>query len=943
MSVRLKMCVMWATVLLVALPWSRGVSVDTSQACGDLELLGFFSGVSVRCVTYPEVPYDEHYIEVLARDMIDYLPMTPDAAAEGAVAVRVEAAAPAHPDSIMIQEPSAYRPNGMVGMALDGIPIYSALSAVGQDAVSVAVSAGQLDHCGGMWGATDDGDRYHYRVMPACILIARPRTPARDASIPDDEYRNLTRHQDMTGHVMDRRRYVDSPRDLLHAFDSFPGRHLLGWALDGHAIYSPAATSGSEHEDLDNCNGKYMYVGEDGEGLAEDWSLSAPAPPEPGSSAATATVAADYAYFASATFPYVVGCDGPGVYERGVDVDSGVSMEEVARAFAGVAYTSCPGGMYPDPKAPEGCVQCAAGKYSTSATPHGWEVCNMDCPRGFYCPAGSVKPLRCTAGRYGSVLRATDAECSGECDEGYYCPAASTSSRPYPCGNTTYICPAGAGRPRAVDDGFYTLPESPTRLTTRVRQAACKPGSYCVPTSGVQTPCPAGRYGGARFYVNDQGTQPTENEGREVLTRVPGWTHSNCTEICPMGHYCPVGSVHPRTCPAGRYGVTQGLTDSKCSGPCAEGHYCPTASQHRTQLKCPAGRYGPVTGLTSEHCSELCEMASVDTPSVRLSVDATPACELSSICEEGYYCPAGSATAHERECGGAHVYCPPESALPTAVVAGYYSVGRKSKPGMPGAMLQDPQDALTRTSQTQCEPGYYCHEGVKYPCLHGRYNSEIGAVDMFPGYEACPPCHEGHFCDAASPLQTQHLCGSPSVYCPIGTHTPVEVPAGFYSVGSELTTGGYIVACEPGFFCVGGIKRPCAAGTYSLNGSPSAECDGLCTPGFWCEEGSFDPEEHFCPGGRYGHAGMTTEDCRGSCLKGYYCPAGSVTPWQNECGDEYKYCPHGSPAPVDVTTGYYSTGGNATTRYAQEACGQYDTPPAGKNRLHHLCPTTVAP
>jgi hypothetical protein len=76
-------------------------------------------------------------------------------------------------------------------------------------------------------------------------------------------------------------------------------------------------------------------------------------------------------------------------------------------------------------------------------------------------------------------------------------------------------------------------------------------------------------------------------------------------------------------------------------------------------------------------------------------------------------------------------------------------------------------------------------------------------------------------------------------------------------------------------------------------------------------------------------------------LKGYYCPTASTTPWQYECGDEKYYCPHGSGSRIPVDVGYYSTGGNSTTRFAQEPCGQHDTPPAGKERVHGLCPDTT--
>ena len=894
-----------------------GGSVSAADDCGNLELRGFFMGVSVRCVHFPEVPYGEHYIEVTARNMVDYLLVTPE---DDPLKIRISSSSPDPAAGIMLQDPTSAL-NKLVGIALDGIPIYSALSAPDHDVVSAAVSVGTLDRCGGMWGDTGDGERYHYRVMPSCILITRPANEWANDTLSEEKYRDLTRHQSMEDVVMKRRRFVGSLQELQATFEAFPGRHVLGWALDGHAILSPIDADGRTQRDLDNCNGKYTFFSS-ADDTGSDWSVNAPAPLAPGSTETThigASQRSVYSYFSSREFPYLVGCDGPGVYERGVHVPSGLDMEEVAREFAGVAYTSCPGGSYPDPASPEGCVLCEAGKYSTSATAQGPSVCNMDCPRGSYCPAGSVKPLHCPAGRYGAATRAQNEACSGECEAGYFCPASSTSPRAFPCGNTTYLCPGGAARPRRVDDGFYTLPEEGSRISTRTAQAPCKAGSYCVPTSGVQVPCPAGRFGDREAH-----------------------TGAGCTGPCPLGHYCPKGSVLPRACPAGRYGSQLQLKDSACSGVCARGHYCPTASTNSTQVKCPGGRFGAVEGLTSEHCSTLCEMASVDAVGVQMSAAATPECESASICAAGYFCPPGSVSEKEHRCGGPAVYCPPGSSSPTPVEPGYYSVGPLSLPSMPLPLLQDPGDADTRTSQVQCEPGFYCFQGVKYACQPGRYNDQIGK-EVFPDYLACPQCDAGHYCDEASPSRTQHVCGGPHVYCPTGTHTPNDVPPGFYSVGAELTTRYDIVACESGFSCVRGIKRPCAPGTYSASGSPHVECDGPCTPGYYCGEGSSDPQETICPGGRYGHAGASTEQCTGSCLKGYYCPAGSTTPWQMECGHEAVYCPHGSSAPVPVVSGYYSTGGNSTTRYAQEPCGMFDTPPAGRTRPHELCPSTTVP
>jgi hypothetical protein len=50
-------------------------------------------------------------------------------------------------------------------------------------------------------------------------------------------------------------------------------------------------------------------------------------------------------------------------------------------------------------------------------------------------------------------------------------------------------------------------------------------------------------------------------------------TRSNVV-VSPMGHYARMGVLY--TCPAGRFGATEGLDSSFCSGPCdVNGYYCP--------------------------------------------------------------------------------------------------------------------------------------------------------------------------------------------------------------------------------------------------------------------------------------------------------------------------------------------------------------------------------
>ena len=92
--------------------------------------------------------------------------------------------------------------------------------------------------------------------------------------------------------------------------------------------------------------------------------------------------------------------------------------------------------------------------------------------------------------------------------------------------------------------------------------------------------------------------------------------------------YCPTGSALPVNTSAGYFAVAIAgglfVNQSQCSA----GRYC----QGGVSYPCPAGRYGTATGETNEQCI--------------------------GNCTQGYYCPPGSASPTQEECGAADVVCP---------------------------------------------------------------------------------------------------------------------------------------------------------------------------------------------------------------------------------------------------------------------------------------------
>lgn len=822
----------------------------------------FFQNVETECTTILGSSFenDIHYISIKSPNMVDYkLVLEPSFSDQ--LIVKIAPYPPSTPQYITEQSLGLVDydySDKLMGIALDGIPIYNAViledgNDIFHDNIFDSDSKYRLDLCGGTFGMTPNGYRYHYRVMPTCIL-----------NNDNAQWKRSV--------------YISSVFELLEAFESIHYPALLGYSLNGYPIFSPYNNRGLLQTNLDNCNGKFSN-------------------------------GTYYAYYATPHFPYLIGCDGPGVYSN-KEHEHSLDNEAMASTIVGISYTSCPGGYYPSTATDyesNGCIPCPAGKYSSGAyfVPNRLP-CVTYAPLGYYTTAGSTKPIKCPGGRYGSSIGLGTFECSGPCRDGYFCPSGSTQSDMYPCGGATYYCPLGNAMRFSINTGFYSGPEG-TNERYRYEQHPCGFGTYCI--DGRRYPCPAGRYGNVTHMSN-----------------------AECSGLCPLGQYCLLGSVLPIDCPAGRYGKDVGLVDSNCSGACQPGYWCPVRSTSSMQRICAAGRYGAEWGLTTDACNSLCEESAV----TGLYGGGNEYCVVRK-CAAGYVCPAGSTSEREVACGSSNVYCPAGSVIPTPVDLGYYSTGALSV-----AMdMQDLNDAKVRYSQMPCEPGYYCAYGIKYMCSRGRYGSSYALYnETCSGY-----CTEGYRCNEASSSPTQFPCGTDSsVYCPTGSHQAMTVPDGYYSIGESETSKSSILHCPIGMYCTAGIKRDCPAGRYaSVTGSITSDCEGLCNAGFYCPPRSTSAKQISCPAGRFGIRGMTSHNCAGSCLKGYYCPLNSTTSFEVECGGEYVYCPHGSPVPLSVSIGYYSTGGNSTTRYAQEKCVYSDTegtPPAGDHRIK-ICPSTT--
>ena len=80
-------------------------------------------------------------------------------------------------------------------------------------------------------------------------------------------------------------------------------------------------------------------------------------------------------------------------------------------------------------------------------------------------------------------------------------------------------------------------------------------------------------------------------------------------------------------------------------------------------------------------------------------------------------------------------------------------------------------------------------------------------------------------------------CGNSNVYCPEGSFQPHQVDIGYYTTGSltfptmdkqdanDAQFRSSQIICEPGYYCVNGVKLPCPIGRYGDTfGLTSSDC-----------------------------------------------------------------------------------------------------------------------
>ncbi|KAL7555220.1 hypothetical protein ACHAWF_018965 [Thalassiosira exigua] len=562
-----------------------------------------------------------------------------------------------------------------------------------------------------------------------------------------------------------------------------------------------------------------------------------------------------------------------GYYTTGGDEETRGAQEQCEAGFycVGGVKRICPKGFFcPDPgmAAPIECgnstVFCEEGALTptrvhtgyfsvggTNTTRHGQEIAS----KGFWASNGIVKA--CAEGHYGDEEGLSDDSCSGTCRGGWYCPEASISSMQIACGGEDRFCPPGSARPEQVQVGYYTSTE----------EEPCRPGTYRAPypdddaevspisTSRLQgkcLPCPDGTFNhfngdGPCFKCGPKAKSTPDRATCECYQSAtermmfklyfhPGQSKCMNMTILPPDDFYPPGS---------QFTKTEEI-------PCEKGHFCVDGTR--------SGRYGDRDMETDVDCS--------------------------GRCMEGHWCGEGEASTSptENKCGsGPHpenMFCPKESSTPTYVSAGYYT--------------DESEPADTKSTQLLCEPGFYCENGLRHPCESGYYGQTPGASE-----KSCDgSCNSGYYCEPGSISPHQFPCGNSSVFCPEGSKLPSTVEDGYYSATeNEVLVADYYAGpnatqqvqleCEIGFYCKGGVKYNCPAGTFGVMTGAQDESD--CEP----------------------------------CQAGYYCPSHPGPPTKSEtqvpCGDAFLFCPEGSSEPLNVEMGHYSITESAESKESMDS------------------------
>ena len=484
------------------------------------------------------------------------------------------------------------------------------------------------------------------------------------------------------------------------------------------------------------------------------------------------------------------------------------------------------------------------------------------CPSGHYC-TGGLK-FMCPAGRYGQTFGLASKDCTGLCQEGYLCPQGSYFINQTHCGDPSLYCPnKGMDVPLKVPEGYYSVggdgPESRTSYIIAPK------GYYA--TRGLLYPCPAGYYGALEglsstecsgpctirgFYCPVASTSPVMHacgsddvycdgdrtvapvkvlEGFYTVDYMSLYPHvqEEVVEASPVDHPDMTGRLSTRVYTTAQliyqqYSASM-APSTEVRSPCPPGKfrdwsqhinvtygfdYYSSALTYKHIPRCrlfPEGTYKAVNGDDPSLCLP-CNVGASSGGSV--STPNRTICECTTIVSQ------------QLESGAGIYYF--------NIATGTCSFVAQSDVRFLNDGLYGENISLTRYRQFECEPGYFCKNGLRFPCPAGSYGSATRETR-----ETCEgKCLAGYYCLEASTTPTANLCGSAQFYCPQGSSAPRYVDVGYYTNESEpIFARSTQLPCPPGSYCTSdGLRHLCPKGTYARHGKiTDPMCEGKCHAG----------------------------------------------------------------------------------------------------------------
>lgn len=310
------------------------------------------------------------------------------------------------------------------------------------------------------------------------------------------------------------------------------------------------------------------------------------------------------------------------------------------------------------------------------------------CPRGYYCPPGTIKPIPARLGRYSPVTGLTEdlpcpsgtySDASGlsqcwQCPPGYMCQGAGLQG--------ATLCPAGQYRALGQNNGEYcspcplgsldmrrvTFPPRPqsdslgeavlTNYTAPVPPSAPGFRDFGLGLASIASPSYRLRWGEITARFDGKVTLASASAavangnyllrqaflGSNAYTLIEWAGAANGTESPSWWHPLALGSVETcAPCPAGFVCDATGMSDLGLPALCPEGRVCDRGSTSLTTRYCPAGYFCHRGTDSSSQEAHLC-------PAGRYCPSGTAPGQVqgttaTNLCRTNFYCPAGSTSA----------------------------------------------------------------------------------------------------------------------------------------------------------------------------------------------------------------------------------------------------------------------------------------------------------